>query len=127
MDELKKAIKTARKGLQNYSMSLEDAYCLLYNETMEYSYDLEWIFNDYVTKDVVEEILKSEIKKGWIERVYFFLWEVNPCSNNLFRINGYWNLEEVDSDDIENLIDTLEYELVEKELNKLEDKVEKET
>lgn len=93
--------------MSNYRLSVEDAYCEVRNAASEYSYDLDDLFYDYLDRDQAEDMLRSEVESGWLSRVYFFLGDVNPMACEVFRLNGYGNLEEVGSRDIECLIDEI--------------------
>lgn len=99
--------------LESYNLTydLEEDYINIYNYCIDYmndtqDFDIEYLFNDFVTYDTAEEIAKSEIDNGGLIRLYYFLGNAN-LNNNLFRIDGYGNLEDVCSDDIRNLIDEI--------------------
>lgn len=89
----------------------EETYNEIFNATQDYMYEtkdfnLEDVFNDYIDYEIAEEIAKSEIEKGGLLRVYYFLGDAN-LNNNLFKIDGYGNLEDVTKDDLEILKDEI--------------------
>lgn len=108
--------------LKNYDLSytngksLEEMYNEIYNYCIDYMNDtqdwsIEEHFNDFLDYDSVEEYAKHELENGGLVRLYYFLGSVN-CNNNLFKIDGYGNLEDITQDDIQflvtDIIDTLE-------------------
>ena len=101
-EELKDFIKN-----YNIGYDLDNAYIDIYNACIDYMNDskdwnLEYLFEDYVTYDTAEEIAKQEIEKGGLIRLYYFLGDAN-LNNSLFRIDGYGNLTDVYQDDLEYL------------------------
>ena len=106
--ELRETLEDIRERLECYNISIEEAYSELYNVAMDYDYNLEDIFEDYITEETAEEMAKHELEEGGLERLYFFLGDINPCCHDLFRINGYGNLEEVDYSIIWLIIDEIE-------------------
>lgn len=113
--ELRETIQDVRTGLENYNITPEEAYCSLYNSALDYDYHLEDLFSDFVTEEEAEEMAKHELENGWLARLYCFLWDCNFCAESFFKINGYWNLEEVHYKEIELLIDELEDRIEEAE------------
>lgn len=108
--------------LKNYDWSytngktLEEMYSEIYNRCMDYmndndDYSIEYAFNDFIDYDAAEEYAKHELENGGLVRLYYFLGSAN-CNNNLFRIDGYGNLEDITQEDIQflvtDIIDTLE-------------------
>lgn len=85
----------------------DETYCNLYNTCIDYmndtqDWDLEYLFEDYYTYDIVEDIAKNELEKGGLIRLHYFLGDAN-LNNDLFKINGYGNLEDVYYDDLVDL------------------------
>lgn len=85
----------------------EESYNNLYNTCVDYMNDsqdfsLEYLFEEIVSYDYVEEMAKSELEHGGLVRLYYFLGNAN-CNNYIFRINGYGNLEDITKDDLDNL------------------------
>lgn len=110
------------KILKNYDLSYTNGktyeeeyneiynYCIDYmNETQDWS--IEEHLNDFLTYEMAEEYAKHELETGGLVRLYYFLGSSN-CNNDLFKIDGYGNLEDITNDDIEclitDIIDTLE-------------------
>lgn len=89
----------------NYNHNFSDIYCELYNICIEYENvcDCMELFNDFIDYDTAEEIARTELEKGGLFRLKCFL--LNDCdlNANLFRLDGYGNLEDVTLDTLENL------------------------
>lgn len=101
----------------------DETYTNLYNTVIDYmnetqDWDFEYIFEDYISYDVAEDIAKNELENGGLVRLYYFLGDAN-LNNELFRINGYGNLEDIDIDDLkdikERILDEIESKLKEEE------------
>jgi uncharacterized membrane protein YvbJ len=89
----------------------ENTYNNLYNTVIDYmneaqDWDFEYLFEDYVSYDLAEDIAKNELESGGLVRLYYFLGDAN-LNNDIFRINGYGNLEDIDKDDLECLKDEI--------------------
>ena len=100
LDELKEAIENI-EITYNYDRTYADLYnaCIDYmNETQ--NWEFEYIFEDYVDYEIAEDIAKREIEQGGLLRLYYFLGDANP-NNDLFKIDGYGNLQNVDKEDLE--------------------------
>lgn len=85
----------------------EGSYGDLYQVTMDYmnktqDFSLEYLFEDFIDYDCAEEIGKRELEKGGLLRLKCFLGNVT-LTNDLFRIDGYGNLENVTKEDLEYL------------------------
>lgn len=85
----------------------EESYNNLYNAVIDYmnetqDFSLEYLFEDIIDYYTAEEIAKSELEKGGLIRLYYFLGDAN-LNNSLFRIDGYGNLEDIFKDDLDNL------------------------
>lgn len=108
--------------LKNYDWSytngksLEEMYSEIYNYCIDYmnntqDWSIEEHFSDFIDYDAAEEYAKHELENGGLVRLYYFLGSAN-CNNDLFKIDGYGNLEDITQDDIQflvsNIIDTLE-------------------
>jgi hypothetical protein len=48
---------------------------------------------------------KHELEEGGLARLYYFLWNVNFATETVYRIDWYWNLDEVKQDDLQCYID----------------------
>ena len=89
----------------------ERTYTELRNAVIDYMNDtqdwgLDELFNDYIDYELAEEIAKREIEEGGLIRLYYFLGDAN-LNNNIFKINGYGNLEDIDIDDLKILKDEI--------------------
>lgn len=89
------------------SYDYEDTYYNLYNTCIEYmnesqDFNLDYLFEDFYSYDVVEEIAKNELENGGLIRLYYFLGNAD-LNNTLFRINAYGNLEDIEYEDLEYL------------------------
>ena len=102
-----------KEYLENYSKTydIEEDYRNIYNACIDYMNDtqdfsLEYIFENIIDYDLAEEIAKNEIDNGGLIRLYYFLGDAN-LNNSIFKINGYGNLEDFISYDLDLLIDEL--------------------
>lgn len=100
----------------------EDTYNNLYNTVIDYEndtqdWDFDYLLEEYVSYDLAEDIAKNELENGGLVRLYYFLGDAN-LNNDLFRINGYGNLEDINKEDLEYLKDEI--------LNIIDNKLEKE-
>lgn len=100
----------------------EDTYNNLYNTVIDYEndtqdWDFDYLFKEYVSYDLAEDIAKNELENGGLVRLYYFLGDAN-LNNDMFRINGYGNLEDINKDDLEYLKDEI--------LNIIDNKLEEE-
>lgn len=85
----------------------EDVYYNLKNAIIDYmndtqDWDFESIGEDIIDYDFAEEQAKYELEKGGLLRLYYFLGNTNP-NDDLFKINGYGNLENVYKEDLQNM------------------------
>lgn len=96
--------------------SLEEMYNEIYNRCVDYMNDtqdwsIEEHFNDFLDYEAAEEMAKHELENGGLVRLYYFLGNAN-CNNDIFKIDGYGNLEDVTQEDLKflvtDIIDTLE-------------------
>ena len=96
----------------------EQSYCDLYNTTIDYmnetqDFDLEYLFDDFIDYELAEEYAKMELDKGGLIRLRYFLGEAN-LNSNLFRVDGYGNLNDVYLNDLEDLKEEILSEIEEK-------------
>ena len=87
--ELEEKLQDIRTSLENYNITVEDAYNELFNACMDYDYSLEDIFQDYIDYDTANELARQELEDGGLYRLYYFLGDVNFGTAELMRINGY--------------------------------------
>ena len=103
LKELKEQIEKIEIGYD-----YESVYCDLYNAVIDYQndsqeWDFEYLFEDYIDYDLAEERAKYELENGGLARLQCYLNDVSVYGCNLFRIDGYGNLENVYKDDLEYL------------------------
>lgn len=102
-----------------------------YNKLMEFisefesitgNYELEEtsIYQEIIDFEYLEEMTKKELEEGGLARLYYFLPdEFNPFCDSIFRIDGYGNAQNIETDDlilckdemiekIENIIEEME-------------------
>ena len=84
--ELEEKLQDVKTSLENYNISVEDAYSELYNACMNYDYSLEDIFQDYIDYDTANEIARHELEEGGLYRLYYFMGDVNFGTAELMRI-----------------------------------------
>lgn len=106
LEELKDKIENI-----DITFDYEDTYTNLYNTVIDYEndtqdWDFEYLFEDYVSYDLAEDIAKNELENGGLVRLYYFLGDAN-LNNDMFRINGYGNLEDINKEDLEYLKDEI--------------------
>lgn len=114
-------LKKLKKEIENINVInyiYEGVYNDLYNVTIDYmndtqDFDFEYLFDDFVDYETAEEIAKNELERGGLIRLYYFLGNAD-LHNNLFKINGYGNLEDVTKEDIEFLKNSLLEEIKDK-------------
>lgn len=106
-------LKELKKNIEEIKITFdyEDTYSKLHNEVIDYmndtqDFDFEYLFEDYYYYDTVEDIAKQEIDRGGLIRLYYFLGDADLRSD-IFRIDGYGNLANVDKDDLECLKDDI--------------------
>lgn len=72
------------------------------NETNDYT--LDEYFNDYIDGETVEGIIKNDLNEGnGLARIGCFLTGVKLSNTDLFKLNGYGNLENITIEDLQNL------------------------
>lgn len=99
----------------DYEQTYNDLYntCIEYqNNTQDYEVDLESPFEDIYSYDVIEDIAKSELERGGLVRLYYFMGNVNFDTQDVIKINAYGNCEEIHKDDLEllkeNILDNID-------------------
>lgn len=92
---------------------LEKTYCNLWNamadywnETQDFDLNCEYLFDDFVDYDLAKELAKQELESGGLRRLFYFLVDIN-ADDDLFRVDGYGNLTNVDIPDLQGLKDEL--------------------
>lgn len=102
-----KELRELKERVENIEITYdyEESYCDLKNAVIDYMNDTQdWDF-DYIGEDIIdcelaEEQTKYELEQGGLIRLYYFLGDAN-LNNNLFKVNGYGNLEDIDISDLE--------------------------
>lgn len=119
-----KELKEFKERIENIKSSYDyDSYYTdLYNATIDYmndsrDYDFEYLFDDIITYDVAEERAKYELENGGLIRLYYFLGDAN-LNNELFEIDGYGNLTDINKDDLDYIKEEI--------LNTINEKLESE-
>ena len=100
LEELKKRIEEIE-----ITYDYDETYTNLLNATIDYQNEtqdwcFEELFNDIIDYELAEEYAKHELEQGGLIRLYYFLGDAN-LNNELFRIDGYGNLTDIDKDDLE--------------------------
>lgn len=116
LKEFKKQIESIEVGY-NYN----ETYTNLSNTCIDYQNDnQEWftedVFDEYCSCEVVEDRIKYELEGGGLERLYYFLGDTD-LKQDIFKINCYGNLENIDINDLEclkqDIIDRIDNEIEE--------------
>ena len=108
LKELKERIEKAE------SWDYDEYYTEMRNATIDYmndtqTWDFEEMFESVIDYELAEEQAKYELEQGGLVRLYYFLGNAN-CNNDLFRIDGYGNLEDITREDL----DIIKEEILEK-------------
>lgn len=105
-----------KKKVENIEISYdyEDTYCKLNNACIDYmnetqDFSLEYLFEDYIDYDLAEEIAKRELEKGGLERLRYYMGDTYFYYRDIFKIDAYGNLSNIDIDDLKNLKDEIIY------------------
>ena len=120
-----KDLKEFKKEIENIDITFDydESYTNLRNTTIDYmnetqDWDFDYLFEEFVDYEIAEEIAKNELEQGGLIRLYYFLGSAN-LNNELFRIDGYGNLEDITKDDLdylkEQIIDMIDDKLNEEE------------
>lgn len=94
-------LKELKEKIERYSIDYDDALWQLQelDENNEFT-------SDFITYDEAEELAKEELKNGGLMRLYCFIDRVD-LSANIFRIDGYGNLQNCYRDDLIDAIDDM--------------------
>ena len=89
----------------------EESYTNLYNTVIDYmndtqDFDLDYLFEDFIDYETAEEIARNELQNGGLIRLRCYLEDVN-LNDEIFKLDGYGNLENIDIDDLNNLKDEI--------------------
>lgn len=120
MENLKE-LKKLKERVESIEITYdyEDVYCDLKNTITDYmnntqDWDFESIGEDIIDYDFAEERAKYELENGGLLRLYYYLGDAN-LNSDLFKINGYGNLESVYKEDLQNMKEEI--------LNMIDDKM----
>lgn len=102
--ELLQQLEELKDKLHYYKIDEEEGLREARRLAEEFDYETEYLFDEYISLEDAEELAKHELEEGWITRLYYFLGDFNP-NYWIPRIDGYWNLENATSEDIEYIID----------------------
>ena len=101
--ELRKAVEEVDVGYP-----LADTVTALYDLVNEVGGGIgEYDFDDFIDINTAEELARHELDSGGLPRLYYFMGDVNLAYEDIVRVNGYGNLEEVSIADVELLKETL--------------------
>ena len=110
-----KKLKELKEKIENIEVTYdyEQVYCDLRNTVTDYENDTQnWLFEDlfqdFVDYEIAEQYARHELDNGGLIRLYYFLGDAN-LNNNLFRIDAYGNLEDIDISDLEQLKEDILY------------------
>lgn len=94
-------LKELREKIGNYSIDYENALWKLQelDESGEYT-------SDFITYEEAEEIAKKELENGGLMRLYCFVDGVD-LSADIFKIDGYGNLQNCYKDDLIYAVDDM--------------------
>lgn len=115
-DEREKKMKELRElkeRIENIKIDYdyEESYTNLYNTVIDYmndtqDFNLEYLFEDFIDYETAEEIAKNELNNGGLIRLKYYLGDTN-LNYEIFKLDGYGNLENIDIDDLNNLKDEI--------------------
>lgn len=109
MEELKK-LKETLEGI-TYQYDMVEYYNQVYNAIIDYEnktqdWSFEGYLNDVINYELAEQAAKQELDNGGLLRLYYFLGDAN-LNNEIFRIDGYGNLQDVEKEDIDVIIEDI--------------------
>lgn len=104
-----KELKKLKERVESIDITYnyEEVYCELKNAIIDYmnetqDWDFESVGEDIIDYDFAEEQAKHELENGGLLRLYYYLGDATLTSE-LFKINGYGNLENVYIEDLQNI------------------------
>ena len=108
-----KKLKELKERIENVEINYkyEESYTNLYNTVIDYmndtqDFDLEYLFEDFIDYETEEEIAKNELNNGGLLRLNYYLGDTN-LNDEIFKLDGYGNLENITIDDLNNLKDEI--------------------
>lgn len=107
---MKELLKKLKKQIENIEVTYDydQTYTDLLNTCIDFQnetqcWEFESIFEEIVDYEIAEERAKYELENGGLIRLYYFLGDTRIYGNEVFRINAYGNLENINKDDLDNL------------------------
>ena len=108
-----KKLKELKERIENVEINYnyEESYTNLYNTVIDYmndtqDFDLEYLFEDFIDYETAEEIANNELNNGGLLRLNYYLGDTN-LNGEIFKLDGYGNLENITIDDLNNLKDEI--------------------
>ena len=104
--EKKLLLKELKEKIENAeSWDYDEYYTTMLNATIDYQnetqeWDFEYLFEDIIDYELAEDYARRELEEGGLVRLYYFMGNAN-MNNEIFRVNGYDNLEDIDKDDLD--------------------------
>lgn len=106
---MKELLKEFKQKIENIDITYdyEKTYNNLYNAYIDYEdetndYNFEYLFEDIINYDMAKELARDELDQGGLIRLSYFLGDTN-LNRDLFRIDGYGNLTDIEIEDLKNL------------------------
>lgn len=120
-----KELKKLKERVESIEITYnyEEVYCDLKNATIDHmnetqDFDFETIGEDIIDYETAEQQARYELENGGLLRLYYYLGDAY-LNSDLFKINGYGNLENVDIEDLKNMkeeiLDMIDYKMRESE------------
>lgn len=120
-----KELRELKERIENIKINYnyEESYTNLYNTVIDYmndtqDFDLEYLFEDFIDYETAEEIARNELNNGGLIRLQYYLGDTN-LNDEIFKLDGYGNLENITIDDLNNLkdeiLENIDYKLAESE------------
>lgn len=103
--KMKKEFSNLLEQAQTECNNYEFDNCLNTLQELQYKTDNYEILQDIIDEETATEMAKHELEEGGLARLYYFLWNVNFATETVYRIDWYWNLDEVKQDDLQCYID----------------------
>lgn len=117
----KEKLKELKEKIENIEITYDydETYNDIYNNVIDYEnetqdFDLEYLFEDFIDYEIAEERAKYELEHGGLERLKYYINDTNFYMNDIFKINGYGNLENVYKEDLDMLKEEILQEIDEK-------------
>lgn len=108
-----KELRELKERIENIKIDYdyEESYTNLYNTVIDYmndtqDFDLEYLFENFIDYETAEEIAKNELNDGGLIRLQYYLGDTN-LNDEIFKLDGYGRLENIDIDDLNNLKDEI--------------------